>query len=240
MKTDKLFIDEDLQPYLSCENCLELGVFNGSELGLYSHLIKKHVKNLTSIDISNQALQLAEKYFNEKNIDGINLIQMNAWDLKFDDNTFDRIVTASFHEMDPSIQYKILEEADRVLKNDKKIIFMEPHEESVTNELFKVFDPNEDHAQRIINTKNCILQFAENNGYKVNKLVKSLSFNQFDSREQLLDEMLNWWSDIKVPQNETEKQNMKDSIAQILTKYAPNDFANNQVNEVIWCWILEK
>ena len=240
MKTDKLFIDEDLEPYLSCENCLELGVFNGSELGLYSHLIKKHVKNLTSIDISNQALQLAEKYFNEKNIDGINLIQMNACDLKFDDNTFDRVVTASFHEMNPSIQYKILEEADRVLKNDKKIIFMEPHEESVTNELFKVFDPNEDHAQRIINTKNCILQFAENNGYKVNKLVKSLSFNQFDSREQLLDEMLNWWSDIKVPQNETEKQNMKDSIAQILTKYAPNNFANNQVNEVIWCWILEK
>ena len=203
-------------------------------------LIKKYVKNLTSIDISNQALQLAEKYFNEKNIDGINLIQMNACDLKFDDNTFDRVVTASFHEMNPSIQYKILEEADRVLKNDKKIIFMEPHEESVTNELFKVFDPNEDHAQRIINTKNCILQFAENNGYKVNKLVKSLSFNQFDSREQLLDEMLNWWSDIKVPQNETEKQNMKDSITQILTKYAPNDFANNQVNEVIWCWILEK
>ena len=240
MKTDKLFIDEDLKPYLSCENCLELGVFNGSELGLYSHLIKKHVKNLTSIDISNQALQLAEKYFNEKNIDGINLIQMNACDLKFDGNTFDRVVTASFHEMDPSIQYKILEEADRVLKNDKKIIFMEPHEESVTNELFKVFDPNEDHAQRIINTKNCILQFAENNGYKVNKLVKSLSSNQFDSREQLLDEMLNWWSDIKVPQNETEKQNMKDSIAQILTKYTPNDFANNQVNEVIWCWILEK
>ena len=240
MKTDKLFIDEDLKPYLSCENCLELGVFNGSELGLYSHLIKKHVKNLTSIDISNQALQLAEKYFNEKNIDGINLIQMNACDLKFDGNTFDRVVTASFHEMDPSIQYKILEEADRVLKNDKKIIFMEPHEESVTNELFKVFDPHEDHAQRIINTKNCILQFAENNGYKVNKLVKSLSSNQFDSREQLLDEMLNWWSDIKVPQNETEKQNMKDSIAQILTKYTPNDFANNQVNEVIWCWILEK
>lgn len=240
MKTDKLFIDEDLKPYLACENCLELGVFNGSELGLYSHLIKKHVKNLTSIDISNQALQLAEKYFNEKNIDGINLIQMNACDLKFDDNTFDRVVTASFHEMDPSIQYKILEEADRVLKNDKKIIFMEPHEESVTNELFKVFDPNEDHAQRIINTKNCILQFAEDNGYKVNKLVKSLSSNQFDSREQLLDEMLNWWSDIKVPQNETEKLNMKNLIAQILTKYTPNDFANNQVNEIIWCWILEK
>ena len=240
MKTDKRFIEEDLKPYLSCDKCLELGVFNGSELGLYSHLIKKHVNRLTSIDISNQALVLAEKYFREKNIDGIELIQMNACDLKFDKNTFDVVVTASFHEMDPSIQYKILEEADRVLKDKKRIIFMEPHEESVTNELFKVFDPNEDHALRIKNTKDCILKFADNYGYEVNKLVKSLSFNQFESKEQLLDEMLNWWSDIKIPKDDIERRAMKDEISQILLKQTPDDFNKNQVNETIWCWVLEK
>jgi len=240
MKTDKKFIDEDLKSYLNCNNCLELGVFNGSELGLYSHLIKKHVRNLTSIDISNQALQLAEKYFKEKNIDGIKLIQMNACDLKFDDNMFDVVVTASFHEMDPSIQFKILEEANRVLKKHKKIIFIEPHEDSVTNELFKVFDPNENHAQRILNTKSCIRKFAKKYGYNINELVKSISLNQFDSKEQLLNEMLNWSSDIRVPQNENEEKQMKTEIQNTLQKFAEKDFINNQVNEIIWCWILEK
>ena len=240
MKTDKSFIDEDLSRYLTCENCLELGVFNGSELGLYSHLIKKHVKNLTSIDISNQALVLAEKYFKEKNIEGIKLIQMNACDLKFNKNVFDVVVTASFHEMDPSIQYKILEEANRVLKEHKRIIFIEPHEDSVTNELFRVFDPNENHAQRIKNTKECIVKFAKDYGYKINKLSKSISLNQFDSREQLLSEMLNWWSDIKVPQNEEEKLEMMKSIERILQNLTPQDLEQNQVNEIIWCWILEK
>ena len=240
MKSDKKFIEEDLKGYLKCDNCLELGVFNGSELGLYSHLIKKYVKNLTSIDISNQSLQLAEKYFKEKNIDGIKLIQMNACDLKYDKNTFDVVVTASFHEMDPSIQFKILEEADRVLKNHKKIIFMEPHEESVTNELFKVFDPNEDHAQRILNTKECIRSFAIKYGYNINELVKSTSLNQFDSREQLLNEMLNWWSDIKIPKDKNEEKEMKSKIQNILQRCVEEDFNNNQVNEIIWCWILEK
>ena len=240
MKSDKKFIEEDLKGYLKCDNCLELGVFNGSELGLYSHLIKKYVKNLTSIDISNQALQLAEKYFKEKNIDGIKLIQMNACDLKYDKNTFDVVVTASFHEMDPSIQFKILEEADRVLKKEKRIIFMEPHEDSVTNELFKVFDPNENHAQRILNTKECIRKFAKQNGYTIKELVKSISSNQFDTKEQLLDEMLNWWSDIKIPKNEKEKEEMKLRIQNILQKFVPEDYKNNQVNEIVWCWILEK
>ena len=122
----------------------------------------------------------------------------------------------------------------------KKIIFMEPHEESVTNELFKVFDPNEDHAQRILNTKECIRSFAIKYGYSINELVKSTSLNQFDSREQLLNEMLNWWSDIKIPKDKNEEKEMKSKIQNILQRCAEEDFNNNQVNEIIWCWILEK
>ena len=95
-------------------------------------------------------------------------------------------------------------------------------------------------SEKIKNTKECIVKFAKDYGYKINKLSKSISLNQFDSREQLLSEMLNWWSDIKVPQNEEEKLEMMKSIERILQNLTPQDLEQNQVNEIIWCWILEK
>lgn len=240
MKKDKEMLEQKLSKYMEVDNLLELGCFNGSELGCYTEMLSKYAKQVTAIDIFSKNVESAKEVYNSKHIDNINVIQMNASNLKFDDNSFDCVVCSTFHEMDPSIQMKILEESNRVLKYPKRIIFMEPNEESVTNELFKVFDPNEDHAQRITNTKEKIIKFAENYGYSIEKLSDTIAINQFDSREELLNEMLNWWADIHIPGSEEEKKKMIDEIENILIKNSPEHYKENQVNEFIWNWVLEK
>jgi ubiquinone/menaquinone biosynthesis C-methylase UbiE len=240
MKKDRELLESKLSEYMRVDNLLELGCFNGSELGCYTQMLSKYAKNVTAVDIDNQNVESAKEIYNSKNIDNINVIQMNAAKLKFEDNSFNCVVSSSFHEMDPLIQLDILKEADRVLKHPKRFIFMEPHEDSVTNRLFRVFDPNEDHAQRILNTKETIINFAKEYNYKIEKLTDTLAVNQFDSKEELLNEMLNWWSDIYIPQGEEEKERMTNDIENILQTYSSEYYTNNQVNEFIWNWVLEK
>ena len=192
MQKDKEMLEKKLSKYMKVDNLLELGCFNGSELGSYTGMLSKYAKHVTAIDIDNKAVESAKELYNSKKIENIEVIQMNAAQLYFDDNSFDCVASSSFHEMYPLIQSDILKEADRVLKYPKRIIFMEPHEKSVTNELFKVFDPKEDHSQRIKNTKQTIIQFAKKYGYRIKKLTDTLAINQFDSKEELLNEALNW------------------------------------------------
>jgi len=190
MQKDREMLEQKLSKYMKVDNLLELGCFNGSELGGYTEMLSKYAKQVVAIDIDNKAVESAKEVYNSKKINNIEVIQMNAAHLKFDNSSFDCVTSSSFHEMDPSIQLDILKEADRVLKYPKRIIFMEPHEDSVTCELFKVFDPKENHSQRIKNTKEVIVNFAKEYGYKIIELTNTLSMNQFDSREELLNAML--------------------------------------------------
>ena len=240
MKKDREMLEKKLSRFMRVDNLLELGCFNGSELGGYTSMLSKYAKHVVAIDIDNKAVESAKAVYNSKQIENIEVIQMNAAELKFNDNSFDCVTSSSFHEMYPSIQMDILKEADRVLKYPKRIIFMEPHEKSVTCQLFKVFDPKEDHSQRIKNTKQVIINFAKQYGYKIKKLTNSLAINQFDSKEDLLNGMLGWWADIHVPNSENEKNIMLGEIENKLKKLSPNYYKNNQVNEFIWSWVLEK
>ncbi len=240
MQKDREMLEQKLSQYMQVNNLLELGCFNGSELGGYTEMLSKYAKQVTAIDIDNKAVASAKEVYSSKKINNIEVIQMNAAHLKFNDGSFDCVTSSSFHEMDPSIQLDILKEADRVLKRSKRIIFMEPHEDSVTCQLFKVFDPSEDHSQRIKNTKEVIINFAKEYGYKIIELTNTLSVNQFDSKEELLEAMLGWWADIHVPADEVEKSKMLEKIENILTTLSFDYFKNNQVNEFVWNWVLEK
>jgi len=240
MKKDREMLERKISKYMRVNNLLELGCFNGSELGSYTSMLSKYADHVVAIDIDNKAVETAREVYRSKKIENIEIIQMNAAQLKFDDSSFDCVVSSSFHEMFPLIQPDILKEADRVLKYPKKIIFMEPHEKSVTCQLFKVFDPNEDHSQRIKNTKKVIINFAKQHGYTIKRLTDTIAMNQFDSREELLNSMLEWWADIHVPSSEDERNKMIQNIENILKKLSPNYFKKNQVNEFIWNWVLEK
>lgn len=99
------------------EKILEVGVGTGKNLSYYPDDL-----DITGIDFSKNMLRKAKnKVDNKKNI---NLIEMDAQDMKFDDNTFDTVVTSCVFCSVPD-PIKGLKEIRRVCKNNGKIIMLE-------------------------------------------------------------------------------------------------------------------
>lgn len=205
-----------IEKYLKVENALEQGFSNGK----YTRILAKYAKHVVGIDLSEDFYNIAKE--NLKDLDNIDLKIMDATKMSFDDKSFDVLLNTSFHEFDLSgevysldldLKKRILEEMIRVTDC---IIFIEPTEKAVTNELFKVFNPNENHSDRIEKSNKLINNVLTDNGYT---LVESgLTFNRddFETKEELEQEMLNWWSDIKIPSTEEEKNRMISQIDDIL------------------------
>lgn len=206
----------DLEKYLRVENALEQGFSNGK----YTKVLASYAKHVKAIDVSEDFLNMARE--NLKDYNNVELMLMDAENMKFEDKSFDVLLNTSFHEFDLSgevysvdldLKRRILEEMIRV---SNTIIFVESTENAVTSELFKVFNPNENHSDRIRQSNELIESFMEENGYTLAE--KGLTFNEdrFATREELELEMLDWWADIKIPKDETEKQAMIKQIDEIL------------------------
>ncbi|MDE5539907.1 MAG: class I SAM-dependent methyltransferase, partial [Bacilli bacterium] len=153
-----------------------------------------------------------------------------------EDNSFDIIITTdSFHEMNPNIQSNVLSEMMRV---SNLIIFIEPDEVSVTNELFKVFDPNENHSLRIKNSMDLAFTTMKNNNYKL--IEKSFYDDKttFSNKKEMCETLLDWWSDIKIPANDSEKKQMIDEIERILIEFDMLD--KLEVFETIHYYVFER
>lgn len=205
-----------IEKYLKVENALEQGFSNGR----YTRILAKYAKHVVGIDLSEDFYNIAKE--NLKDLGNIDLKIMDATKMSFDDKSFNVLLNTSFHEFDLSgevysldldLKKRILEEMIRVTDC---IIFIEPTEKAVTNELFKVFNPNENHSDRIEKSNKLINSVLTDNGYT---LVESgLTFNRddFETKEELEQEMLNWWSDIKIPSTEEEKNRMISQIDNIL------------------------
>ncbi len=209
---------KDLEKYLRVDKALELGFSNGN----YTKVLADYAKNVDAIDVSEDFMKIAQE--NLKDYNNINLKIMDARKLDYPDKSFDLVLSTSFHEFDLSgeeysvdldLKKEILKEMVRV---SNCILFVEPTENAVTNELFKVFNPVENHADRIGKSNGLIESYLGECGYKM--IDKGLTFNRddFGSREELEEEMLNWWADIKVPTNDAEKQAMIKQIDEILEK----------------------
>lgn len=99
------------------ENVLEVGVGTGKNLIYYPDTLE-----VTGIDFSTNMLAKArQKIKDNKNI---KLIEMDAQSMKFDDNTFDTVVSSCvFCSVPDPVQG--LKEIRRVCKNDGKIIMLE-------------------------------------------------------------------------------------------------------------------
>ncbi len=205
-----------LENYLKVDNALEQGFSNGK----YTAVLAKYAKNVTAIDVSEDFKKIAQN--NLKDYNNINLMIMDAENMQFSDKSFDVLLNTSFHEFDLSgesysvdldLKKRILKEMIRV---SDCIIFVEPTENAVTNELFKVFNPNENHSDRIHQSNELIANFMKENGYSL--VENGLTFNkdEFENQEELENEMLNWWADIKIPQSENEKEEMIKQIDDIL------------------------
>lgn len=98
---------------------LEVGVGTGKNMKYYP----ENVKQIYAIDFSEKMLKEAKKKM-PTDRDDIQLIEMNAENLKFDDNYFDVIVTSCVFCSVPH-PIKGLKELKRVLKIDGRMIMLE-------------------------------------------------------------------------------------------------------------------
>lgn len=205
-----------LENYLKVENALEQGFSNGK----YTSILAKYAKNVTAIDVSEDFLKIAQH--NLKDYDNVHLMIMDAENMQFSDKSFELLLNTSFHEFDLSGEtYSIdLDLKKRILKEMIRvsdcIIFVEPTENAVTNELFKVFNPNENHSDRIRQSNKLIANFMKENGYALVESGLTYNKDEFENQEELENEMLDWWADIKTPQSENEKKKMIKEIDEIL------------------------
>lgn len=205
-----------LEKYLKVENALEQGFSNGK----YTRELAKYAKRVVGIDVSEDFYNMAKE--NLKDLDNIELKIMDATKMTFNDKSFDVLLNTSFHEFDLSgevysldlnLKKRILEEMIRV---SDCIIFIEPTENAVTNELFKVFNPNENHSDRILKSNELIDSVLKENGYALVESGLTYNRDEFETQEELEQEMLDWWADIKIPATEDERQAMVKQIDEIL------------------------
>lgn len=134
--TRKLFLDL-LNSGLNGKTTLEYGCGEGS----FSFDLAKQGAKVFGIDISEVAIEIAIKKSVEMNLgNDINFSVMNAEELVFPDNFFDRICGNSIlHHLELK---KSLTELTRVLKMDGDAIFVEPLGHNPFINLYRALTPN--------------------------------------------------------------------------------------------------
>lgn len=201
---------ENLSKYLNNKKVLEIGCGVGQK----TKNIASYTENITAIDISEENIKIAKEGLNNNKI---NFLTMDASKMDFKDKNFDVVITTdSFHEINPEIQDDVLKEMVRL---SNTIIFIEPDEVSVTNELFKVFDPNENHSLRIKNSLDKAFSFMQKNNYKLKENGEYDDITKFNSQNEMFETLLDWWNDIKIPKDNDEKLQMINEIKKILEDF---------------------
>jgi phosphatidylethanolamine/phosphatidyl-N-methylethanolamine N-methyltransferase len=108
--------------HLHCQpgdRILEVGVGTGLSLGLYPNDVK-----IVGIDLSHDMLVRAEKRVKENGLVNVeSLAQMDAQNMTFDDNSFDKVVAMYVASVVPDPK-KLMEEIRRVCKPGGVIIFL--------------------------------------------------------------------------------------------------------------------
>ena len=86
---------------------------------------KTNIK-IVGVDLSKDMLKVAKDKVKRAGIRNIKLYQMNATQLKFKSNSFDKVLLSLIlHELDEELADKIIMEAKRVLKDNGEIIITE-------------------------------------------------------------------------------------------------------------------
>jgi 2-polyprenyl-3-methyl-5-hydroxy-6-metoxy-1,4-benzoquinol methylase len=96
---------------LNDKKVLEIGVGNGS----HAQLLATHAKEFTGIDLTDYAIKSVSERMKVFGLDNARIIQMNAEELEFEDNSFDFVWSWGVVHHSANTQ-QILNEINRVLK----------------------------------------------------------------------------------------------------------------------------
>jgi phosphatidylethanolamine/phosphatidyl-N-methylethanolamine N-methyltransferase len=102
----------------SGEEILEVGVGTGLSLPLYDSSV-----NVTGIDISEEMLEVAIKRRQKLKLDNVELYAMNAQEMEFPDNHFDKVVAMYVASVVPD-PVQLVNEMRRVCKPGGQLIFV--------------------------------------------------------------------------------------------------------------------
>jgi phosphatidylethanolamine/phosphatidyl-N-methylethanolamine N-methyltransferase len=97
---------------------LEVGVGTGLSLPLLARNIE-----ITGIDLSQKMLDQAHKRVRQKGMSHVRLLKMDATNLEFPDNNFDRVLAAYFISTVPN-PVKVVEEMKRVCRPGGYLVFL--------------------------------------------------------------------------------------------------------------------
>lgn len=156
-----------------CESFLELGCWDG----MVSYVINSYGKNATAIDIKSEG-------FDERAVNkGVKLIQMDAADMKFENESFDFIFSYDTfeHFSDPE---KVLKEVIRILKKGGYLyLLFEP----------LYMSPFGEHAYRSITVPYCQFLFDKKiiNDFTQNHNLEQIDFNHVNGWP--LEQYRNLW-----------------------------------------------
>ena len=120
---------------------LEVGVGTGLALPFYSGNVR-----VTGIDFSDEMLAKAKERVSEENLTNVeNLLQMDARDLKFEDNSFDFVVAMHVLSVVPEPE-KVMAEIARVCKPGGEVIIVNhfAREKGVLAVIERITSPLED------------------------------------------------------------------------------------------------
>ena len=107
-------------------NVLDIGCGTGAHLKLYQE--KKC--NLYGIDLSDSMINVAKRNLSKE----VKLELCNATNTPFSNNFFDFIYSMLvLHEMDEDVRAGVLSEANRILKNDGRILLIDYHNRPIRN-----------------------------------------------------------------------------------------------------------
>ena len=144
-----------VQQVLTAENLEGKSVLEvGCGGGRVTSLLTRSSCRLTAIDINERLIIKASK-----KVSGVNFILSSGERLSFPDDSFDVVIfTLSLHHQD---SHQALSEAKRVLKQDGKIIVVEPVEDGEVEKLFAlVINENQERRDAQTSILNCGLQLS--------------------------------------------------------------------------------
>jgi len=148
------------------DRILDVGVGTGLSLPLFP----RHCK-VVGIDLSSAMLKKARQKIKKLNLDHIELLEMDAMNLNFPDNAFDKVLISHVVSVVPD-PYRVMSEVKRVCKKGGRIVIINhfKSKNKVMAGMEKIFNPVSKRIGWISDL--CLDEFIENANLKVDRKYK--------------------------------------------------------------------